>query len=311
MTHDPSIARQGNTWYVFATGKAPGGGQLPIRCSSDLENWRYCGQVFNAIPDWIHQASPATPDLWAPDISFYKSEYRLYYSYSLFGKNTSGIALVTNKTLDPKDPQYKWNDRGLVLRTVATDDYNAIDPNFITGADGTSWLVFGSYWSGIKLRQLNADGLASTENTRIYSVAARERPANPGPDWRAIERRSCFSTTAITIFLCRGICAAGARAAIIGLWLAAQEPSRALTWTGPENRCSPVAAPRSLPETRAGTVREASPYLPARRPAGVSRLRRSDRQTGFADFDNRMEARLAKRSLGIRALACSRIEQLN
>jgi hypothetical protein len=29
-THDPSI-KEGKTWYVFASGKAPGGGQIAVR----------------------------------------------------------------------------------------------------------------------------------------------------------------------------------------------------------------------------------------------------------------------------------------
>src|SRR5580692_3073075 len=40
FTHDPSIAKDGATYYVFATGKALGGGQFPVRCSEDLEHWR-------------------------------------------------------------------------------------------------------------------------------------------------------------------------------------------------------------------------------------------------------------------------------
>lgn len=43
--HDPSIMKDGNTWYVFATGKAPEGGQMEIRCSHDLMAWKMCGQV--------------------------------------------------------------------------------------------------------------------------------------------------------------------------------------------------------------------------------------------------------------------------
>ena len=175
-THDPSIAKEGKTWYVFATGKAASGGQIPIRCSDDLGDWRYCGQVFDAIPEWIHKDSPGTPDLWAPDISLHDGEYRLYYAYSLFGKNTSGIALITNKTLDSRSSQYKWVDHGLVLRTTATDNYNAIDPNFIRDEDGGDWLAFGSYWSGIKLRRLGPDGKLSSEDTTTYSLAAREPP---------------------------------------------------------------------------------------------------------------------------------------
>ncbi|HVW76357.1 MAG TPA: arabinan endo-1,5-alpha-L-arabinosidase [Alloacidobacterium sp.] len=194
-THDPSIMKEGNTWYVFATGKTPEGGQFQVRCSQNLTDWKICGQVFDQIPDWIHKESPGTVDLWAPDISYVNGEYRLYYAYSLFGKNTSGIALATNKTLDRSSPNYKWVDHGLVLRSVETDDFNAIDPNFIRDARGHDWLAFGSFWSGIKMRRLDEKtGLLSKQDTRLYSLATRSKPADaapakPGlpPDWEAVE----------------------------------------------------------------------------------------------------------------------------
>ena len=195
FTHDPSIAKDGKTFYVFATGKAPDGGQFPVRCSEDLMQWRLCGHVFDQIPAWIHERSPGTKELWAPDISFEHGEYRLYYAYSLFGKNTSGIALATNKTLDPKSPRYKWMDKGLVLESLATDDFNAIDPNYIEDAQGHAWLAFGSFWSGIKMRALDANtGLLSSGNRKLYALATRAKPADaapapPGlpPDWEAVE----------------------------------------------------------------------------------------------------------------------------
>lgn len=193
-THDPSIIKQGDTWYVFATGRAPDGGQIAIRCSHDLKDWHFCGHVFGSIPDWIRKESPGTRDLWAPDISYYRGEYRVYYAYSLFGKNTSGIALATNKTLDSTRPDYKWIDKGLVLRSTAGDDYNAIDPNFVVDKQGRSWLDFGSFWTGIKLRQLNDEGMPSKKDTKLYSLATRERPAEAAPakpgrpaNWQAIE----------------------------------------------------------------------------------------------------------------------------
>ena len=144
-THDPSIMKEGKTWYVFATGKAPGGGQFAVRCSDDLEHWRLCGHVFDVIPAWILERSPGTKDLWAPDISYVHHEYRLYYAYSLFGKNTSGIALAINKTLDPTSPSFKWVDKGLVLESKTEDNFNAIDPNFVLNGQRGAWLVFGSF----------------------------------------------------------------------------------------------------------------------------------------------------------------------
>ena len=194
-THDPSVIKAGDTWYVFATGKAHDGGQFQIRCSTDLHAWKLCGHVFDEIPEWIRKESPGTRDLWAPDISYENGEFRLYYAYSLFGKNTSGIALITNKSLDPKSPEYRWVDKGLVLKSVASDDFNAIDPNFILDAKKHAWLSFGSFWSGIKMRRLDdKTGLLSRSDTKLYSLATRRAPqqqeaAKPDlpPDWEAVE----------------------------------------------------------------------------------------------------------------------------
>jgi len=193
--HDPSLIREGATYYVFTTGKAPDGGQMAIRCSTDLAHWRICGHVFEAVPTWIHQRSPGTKDLWAPDISYSGGRYRLYYAYSLFGKNTSGIALATSETLDPASPKYGWHDEGLVLESTAADDFNAIDPNYIEDGSHHAWLAFGSFWSGIKMRSLDpSTGKLSTTDSTTYSLASRARPANPTPNppglpgnWQAIE----------------------------------------------------------------------------------------------------------------------------
>lgn len=196
FTHDPSIIKEGDTWYLFATGAGPNHqGQLPIRCSKDLHTWKFCGTVFESIPQWIKEQSPQTRDLWAPDISFFNGEYHLYYAFSVFGKNTSGIALVSNPTLDPASPKFHWTDQGLVLRSQASDDFNAIDPNLVIDSKGRAWLSFGSFWSGIKMRRIDPKtGKLSAKDTKLYSLASRKRPENPPPappglpgDWQAIE----------------------------------------------------------------------------------------------------------------------------
>ena len=181
--HDPSIIAQNGTWYLFGTATEKGPhAQLPMRCSTDLQHWKRCGAVFAAIPDWIHKESPETQDLWAPDISYFNGKYHVYYAFSAFGKNTSGIALVTNKTLDQSSPDFHWVDEGLVLKSLATDDFNAIDPNIVFDSAGTPWLSFGSFWSGIKMRRMDAaTGKLSPQDSKLYSLASRERPENPPP----------------------------------------------------------------------------------------------------------------------------------
>ena len=196
FVHDPAIIRECATWYLFSTGNGPERkGEIPIRCSQDLHQWQKCGYVFAEIPEWIKKESPQTKELWAPDISFFNGEYHLYYAFSVFGKNTSGIALLTNKTLDPSRSDFHWVDRGLVLRSRTEDDFNAIDPNLILDDKGQAWLAFGSFWDGIKMRRIDTKtGLLSPEDTKLYSLARRKRPQNPPPNppglpgnWQAIE----------------------------------------------------------------------------------------------------------------------------
>lgn len=172
---DPSIMRQGNTYYLFSTdagGAIPG--HLPIRCSTDKINWQLCGAVFNQIPAWVQAAVPGIDGLWAPDISYFNGLYHLYYAGSIFATNISVIGLATNTTLDPSDPAYQWTDQGEVLSSSSANDFNAIDPNILVDSDGTVWLTYGSYWTGIKQRQIDPlTGNLLATNSTVYSLATR------------------------------------------------------------------------------------------------------------------------------------------
>ena len=92
---------------------------------------------------------------WAPDVIHLGDRYLLYYAVSSFGKITSAIGLATTPTLDPADAAFEWTDRGIVVQSREGDDFNAIDPSVFSDDNGTLWLAFGSYWSGIKLVQLD------------------------------------------------------------------------------------------------------------------------------------------------------------
>jgi arabinan endo-1,5-alpha-L-arabinosidase len=112
---------------------------------------------------------------WAPDIMKVGGRYLLYYAVSTMGKMTSAIGLATNATLDPRDPAYHWTDEGVVVRTQEGDNYNAIDPTVFEDTDGSLWLTFGSYWSGIKLIQLDPKtGKRIAADSEIYPLAYNE-----------------------------------------------------------------------------------------------------------------------------------------
>lgn len=182
--HDPVVALEGNRYYLFSTGLGQGRGRLlASRTSPDLVEWTETGPVFQKIPAWAARAIPGATNLWAPDISRVNGRWRLYYSVSTFGSNQSAIGLATSPTLDPSAPNYGWRDEGLVVMSTGKDDFNAIDPNFIRDRDGRHWLSLGSFWTGLKLFELDTrTGKLSDPRARPYPIASRPAPLGaPAP----------------------------------------------------------------------------------------------------------------------------------
>jgi arabinan endo-1,5-alpha-L-arabinosidase len=172
-TRDPSsIVKCKDEYWVFYTGHG-----VPSYRSRDLVKWERGPAVFKAAPEWIAKIVPKNRNMqyWAPDIMKLGDRYILYYSVSSFGKMTSAIGLATNPTLDPDDPAYHWTDQGFVVRTQDGDGYNAIDPSVFHNSDGSLWLTFGSYWSGIKLIQLDPKtGKRIAPDSKLFSIAHNE-----------------------------------------------------------------------------------------------------------------------------------------
>lgn len=185
-THDPVIMRQGDAYYVFCTGS-----RIPIRTSTDMHHWRLVGPALAEVPAWVPAVVPeySGSSMWAPDISYFNGRYHLYYSVSTFGSNVSAVGLATNTTLDPCDPNYQWVDSGgPVIRSRSTDNYNAIDPAlFIDRQSETTqyWLAFGSFWSGIKLTEIDpATGYPVYSPPVLRSLAWNKSIEAPFLLWR-------------------------------------------------------------------------------------------------------------------------------
>ena len=179
IVHDPVVAKEGDTFYLFCTG--PG---ITSFTSKDLKTWKQADPVFAESPDWARDVAPGfNGHIWAPDITLYQGTYYLYYSISAFGKNTSAIGLVTNTTLNPENENYKWVDQGIVIQSVPNRDlWNAIDPNLIFDEEGTPWFSFGSFWSGLKMFKMAPDLKSPAKPEEWHTIARRDRKSGLNDD---------------------------------------------------------------------------------------------------------------------------------
>lgn len=185
--HDPTIVRDDDGTYVMfstdacggAASDSPGTMRTPVagahlRTSPDLVNWTWHGTALDGVPPAARAWTKAT-GLWAPEVVRWPTpdghpRFHMYYSASTFGSNTSAIGLaVADRLLGP------WHDTGIVVRTRSSEQsQNAIDAAVTWDENGTPWLTYGSFFSGIFTLRLDSE---------------TGRPAAPGDLGQVIARR--------------------------------------------------------------------------------------------------------------------------
>ncbi|PWY92181.1 glycosyl hydrolase family 43 protein [Aspergillus heteromorphus CBS 117.55] len=138
--HDPNVIQRKSdgSFFRFSTG-----GGIHISSASTIEGpWTDLGY---ALPGGSIVTVGDASNLWAPDVHYVDGTYYMYYASSALGSRNSTIGVASSTTLEVGS----WTDHGEIGVTSSTsDDYNAIDPNWITIGDA-SYLQFGSYWQGI------------------------------------------------------------------------------------------------------------------------------------------------------------------
>jgi arabinan endo-1,5-alpha-L-arabinosidase len=178
--HDPSIIEIDGEFVALGTGQqGPTHGAIRVKTSPDGEKWTDAGVIGQGPPAWARATLGFQPtNVWAPSISRRGETVFLYYCLSSFGSNTSAIGLVTNRALDPLKPGDGWQDQGVVLMSKEGDDFNAIDPFRVDASDGRAYLAYGSFWSGIKLSELNPEtGKLIRADTPRIALASRNGAA--------------------------------------------------------------------------------------------------------------------------------------
>ena len=181
MVHDPVMAFEDSTWYIFATGMG-----IQQMTSTDRQNWTVSPDpVMSVIPKWTHDSVPGfRSHVWAPDIIQWHGRWWLAYSCSTFGKNGSAIGLLTTRSL----ASGLWEDEGCIVASKEKrDNWNAIDPNFVIDDQDQPWLVWGSFWDGIQLVRLDTTmHVAKESGVRSQESGVRSQES-VGP--RTIARR--------------------------------------------------------------------------------------------------------------------------
>ncbi|MDG4859333.1 arabinan endo-1,5-alpha-L-arabinosidase [Streptomyces sp. T-3] len=163
IIHDPTAMRLKNGQYVaYSTG-----GIIGARLSTDRRHWEDAGNAFATPPAWWYEYNDKA-DPWAPDLVHRDGKYWLYYAVSSWGTNHSAIGVATSKSGMPGT----WTDQGKVFSSEKADTWNAIDASVIK-ADGKLWMAFGSYWSGIRMVELDPDTGKAKPGAEIGHLATR------------------------------------------------------------------------------------------------------------------------------------------
>ena len=187
--HDPAVLKVGDTYYMYSTDaiffqrrslgeKRPDVkiGNIQVRTSKDLVNWKFEGWAFDSIPqeakNWVltHADNKGATNIWAPYPVQHKNKFRLYYCVSAFGLQTSYIGLAESDS-----PTGPWKIKGAVVKTKRGDNMNAIDPSIVTDAvTGKMWMHYGSYFGGLYAVELNKEtGFPVVADDQGHFVATR------------------------------------------------------------------------------------------------------------------------------------------
>ncbi len=182
--HDPSLLKgDDGYYYMYSTGLIPNNKDVEIRRSQDMIEWEYVG-VAKLIPANSEVSSYLSSNIWAPEVIKYGNEYRMYYSCSGVSGGNSCIALATSDS--PKGP---FTHKGIVV-TSTTDSWtkggvNAIDANIISDTEQNMYMVWGSFFGGIKIAPMDAatgylksktDGTIIAKRSLAFDNGACEGP---------------------------------------------------------------------------------------------------------------------------------------
>lgn len=195
-SHDPSMMwdEKSGYYYSYCTDAALTSVYrqgIPVRRSRDLTHFEFVGYALSeeAVEQGRDNGSyPPTRGFWAPFVECVNGEYRMYYSATkAFGSSESRIWLAVAKR-----PEGPFENRGVVMDTWNTPDTepNAIDAHIVDDREGRKFLVYGSFFGGIFIKELCPEtGLPMNPDVKYQGKCIARRPRKSyidGPEGAAV-----------------------------------------------------------------------------------------------------------------------------
>lgn len=147
---------------------------IPTLQSADLVSWTYVGDAFAMRPSW----AKADAGLWAPEVQFFNGKYYLYYTVTDTVGGGGAIGVATSD-----GPTGPWTHRDV----PAVEPHEApccsgskrwvFDPMIITDDKDQRYIYYGSYFGGISVRRLSADGFISDPASQVQITVANRYEA--------------------------------------------------------------------------------------------------------------------------------------
>ena len=174
---DPVVVRgDDGVWYAFGTSDPLREGEgrahrVPIARSTDLVDWSYLGDAFSADQRPAY-AAPGSA-FWAPDVRRIGGRWVMYLTVTdtTVSDDTFDTAVGVATAPSPAGPWTFVDTPVVAPRPGAGGGYLwTIDPSQLTGADGRSYLYYGSYYGGISVTELTPDGLRAVGTSTPVAV---------------------------------------------------------------------------------------------------------------------------------------------
>jgi arabinan endo-1,5-alpha-L-arabinosidase len=218
--HDPNMLKDSNGTYwlygthqtiaystdmktfTYTTASSALGACTTTQGGQWLVQDSHCPIIGPDFTSWTGLQTPPSDnegsdmDVWAPSVMYANSTYYQYYSIPVEPDTVGGEAIIGLAT--SSTPYGPWTDGGFIISSwsnttntpitssygwdfVAGTTYNAIDPAPFIDADGNWWLVFGSWFDGTHLIQLDPSTGKVKSGATMTGIIATRYGGEEGP----------------------------------------------------------------------------------------------------------------------------------